>query len=143
MNCRYIDTSFKNKNYSIRHYSTKAENIPLEFRDGKKPYQRLMFSANGQSEDLPTTKKYEVNLTGKMYVSHKYGLCIKVENSELVKPKSQDGIVDFLCEFVDGIGRITAKKLVIKYGKETLEILENEPEKLLELKGIRKKTNCN
>ena len=36
------------------------------------------------------------------------------------------------------IGRSTARRIVEKFGKESLEVIEHQPERLAEIKGISK-----
>ena len=73
-------------------------------------------------------------------VEHKiYGTQFKVQDYRIKLPDERDGIIAFLSSGrFKGIGKKTAEKIVDKFGKDTFEILENEPERLHEIKGIRK-----
>lgn len=137
----YIHTNYSNSGngYSINVYSTYVENIPLELQKfymvtGKR---KIHFSAKGYS--LPTSKSYEILLTGKMYISSQYGLQLDVESASIVIPSDTEGIKKYLCDFIDGCGPKTAEKIVKKFGKQTFQILDTEPERLYELR-IRKDT---
>ena len=66
-----------------------------------------------------------------------YGKQLKAEKYENVKPSTKSGIERFLASgVIRGIGPHTAKLLVKKFGAETLEIMEKEPERLTEIDGI-------
>ena len=55
----------------------------------------------------------------------------------LLKPATLKGIEKFLGSgLIKGIGPLTAKKLVNTFGIDTLDIIENHPEKLAECSGI-------
>jgi len=68
-----------------------------------------------------------------------YGDQYKVIDYNIKLPDEKDGIILFLSSGrFKGIGKKTAEKIVEKFGNNTFEILENEPEKLREIRGIRK-----
>ena len=134
---KFVDTRFKADNgYIIGIYTTRVKNLPERFRGDRK--KTIQFSAKGM--DLPTSKKYDIILKGTLSIHPNYGLNMTVSESEIVKPTSEDGIINYLCDFVEGVGIATAKKIVKKFGSKTLEILEKEPEKIKEVKGVRNKT---
>lgn len=68
-----------------------------------------------------------------------HGKQFKVENSTRLLPTSADGIYDYLAGgTVRGIGPATAALLVDRFGDRTLDVLEMQPEKIAEIKGIGK-----
>lgn len=70
----------------------------------------------------------------------RFGRQIKVLSWTEVKPKDADGIREYLASgLVANIGRHYAKVLTDAFGDATLDVLENEPEKVLGVKGIGKK----
>lgn len=74
---------------------------------------------------------------GSMINHQKYGLQYSVEGYERVKPEDKDSIVEFLSSgLFKGIGEKTAKKIVDKLGKNTLDIIIKDKEKLLTIPGI-------
>lgn len=69
------------------------------------------------------------------WVKHpEYGLQFKVENYLSIAPATLGGIIKYLGSgLVKGVGPVTAQRIVDHFGLETLEILENEPGRLLEV----------
>lgn len=51
-------------------------------------------------------------------------------------PTSTEGIIDFLTRHIKGVGATTAAKIVETFGKDTFDVIENNPEKLCTIKGI-------
>ena len=72
------------------------------------------------------------------YVEHQeYGTQFKVDTFEKQMPKTAASIERYLAGgIIKGIGPATAKKIVDRFGEETLAILKFEPEKLSLVKGI-------
>lgn len=72
------------------------------------------------------------------YVHHpQYDLQFKVSGCELSMPDDTEGITRFLGSgIIKGIGEALAKRIVKKFQGDTLRIIEEEPERLAEVKGI-------
>lgn len=75
------------------------------------------------------------------WVTHpKFGRQFKFDSCERILPTSTDGIFRFLSSgVVRGIGPVTAARLIEKFGEKTLEVLETNPEELLQMEGIGEK----
>ena len=55
-------------------------------------------------------------------------------------PETEDGIYSYLASgAIKGIGPATATLLLTKFGAETLDVIETQPERLAELRGISRK----
>ena len=82
----------------------------------------------------------ELRLMGK-YIDHpKFGPQFKAEVCERSMPTTSVAIKKYLSSgVIKGIGPVLAKKIVDRFGDQTLYIIENEPEKLCEVDGITKK----
>ena len=80
-----------------------------------------------------------LELTGSI-VNHKdYGEQFKIESFEKLMPKTAQALEKYLASgTIRGIGPATAKKIVDKFGDDTLAIFKFEPEKLSQVKGISK-----
>ncbi len=87
---------------------------------------------------LPTLETgMEVRLFG-CYKSHpSYGLQFAVETFEQTIPTSVRGILKYLSSgAVKGVGFATANNLIKAFGDKTLEVMENEPERVAKIRGI-------
>ncbi|MEI6614692.1 MAG: ATP-dependent RecD-like DNA helicase, partial [Chrysiogenales bacterium] len=69
----------------------------------------------------------------------RFGKQIKVSRFEFILPKDGDGMVKYLASGrFKGIGKKTAQKIVDHFGQQTFEVLENLPERLREISGLKK-----
>jgi exodeoxyribonuclease V alpha subunit len=76
-------------------------------------------------------------LTGTWEQHPKYGEQFKVASYESVVPATVKGIERYLGSgLIKGIGPVMAKRLVQKFGEETLLVIETTPERLQEVDGI-------
>ncbi len=76
---------------------------------------------------------------GEWKVDKKYGAQFVVNSWEEVMPATLQGIEKYLgCGLVKGIGRQYAKLIVGKFGLKTIDIIENDIERLYEVAGIGK-----
>ena len=71
-------------------------------------------------------------------VSHAiYGSQIKVTSYRVVPPSDADSMERYLGSgAIKGVGPALAKRIVKKFGSDTFRIIEEEPERLIEIKGI-------
>lgn len=90
---------------------------------------------------LPHVKEGQnLKITGSWVNHSQFGKQFKVEECEEILPTSKDGIEKYLSSgIIQGIGPVTAKKIVNKFGEDTLNILDNNIERLKEIEGIGKK----
>jgi exodeoxyribonuclease V alpha subunit len=78
-----------------------------------------------------------IKISGTQVIHPTYGEQISVEMYEKTMPKTEKGIERYLASgVIKGLGKKTAKRIVEKFGAETLNIMEREPEKLAQLRGI-------
>ena len=81
-----------------------------------------------------------LKLKGNFKNHNTYGRQIEVISYEIPKLETDKSIFNYLASgAIDDIGIKLAERIVNKFGKDTLEIMENEPERLLEVEGIGKK----
>lgn len=87
---------------------------------------------------MPTLSVGEtIEIEGK-WVNHKiYGSQFEVQSFMPVTPSSLEGIYVYLSSgMIHGIGEKMAKRIVDKFGVDTLDIIQNTPERLTEVGGI-------
>ena len=78
-----------------------------------------------------------LELDGEFVFHPSYGEQFKVSNYRNIVPQDVVSIERFLGSgAIKGIGEVTAKRIVQKFGEDTLRILDEEPERLAEIKGI-------
>ena len=72
------------------------------------------------------------------YVTHPvYGGQLRVKNYRVIAPENSQAMYRYLAAgSIKGIGQAMAAKIVRRFGDDTLRIMEEEPEKLAEIKGI-------
>ena len=72
------------------------------------------------------------------FVEHKdYGRQFKVETFEKLMPETLSALEKYLSNgTIKGIGEATAKKIIKKFGEETIHVFKFEPTRLAEIKGI-------
>ena len=79
----------------------------------------------------------QLRISGSWTVHATFGQQFRAEAVEHIRPKSSGAIFRFLASgAIKGVGAVTAKNLVDTFGEHTLEIIENEPQRLCELRGI-------
>ena len=81
-----------------------------------------------------------LQLTGFWREHPQYGSQFQVINYKETKPATLTGIEKYLGSgLIKGVGPVTAKRIVAHFGVETLEIIENQIDRLIEVNGIAKK----
>ena len=83
----------------------------------------------------------ELTLTGRWTYNKKYGTTqFDVHDCVDYVGTGHDAIVEYLASgILKGVRKSMAEKIYAAFGDETLDILENEPQRLLEVSGIREK----
>ena len=78
-----------------------------------------------------------VKARGRWVAHPKYGNQFSVDAYEIVPPHTAEGIARYLASgLVKGIGAGIAERIVARFGEQTLEIIEKEPRKLLQVEGL-------
>lgn len=87
---------------------------------------------------LPFIEKGDnLKITGNFVEHPEYGRQLKIETFEKLMPEDLDSIENYLSNGkFKGIGPATAKRMVNTFGKDVINIIKFEPEKLSCIKGI-------
>ena len=87
---------------------------------------------------LPFVKSGDTLKVEGRFVEHKdYGRQFKVETFEKLMPETLGALERYLANgSIKGIGEATAKKIIKKFGEDTINVFKFEPEKLAQIKGI-------
>lgn len=106
---------------------------------------KVSIKGNRKSPQIITGNLFDVKegdfieISGEIFNHPKFGKQIKVKKFKSILPQDEDGIIKYLSSGrIKGVGRKTAEKIVNRFGISTFEVLENEPERLKEIKGFRK-----
>ena len=116
----------------------------ITYQNPDNGYTVIKCRANGYSElvtvvgTMPDVHIGSVlSLTGFWRVDSKYGRQFSVSTFEETLPATAYGMEKYLGSgLVKGIGPKFAHKIVERFGKETLDIIEDEPDRLAEVYGI-------
>ena len=115
------------------------------YRNENNGYTVLDVDAGGELitavGELGDIEAGEVLLMEGNYVTHaKFGVQFAVEYCERKLPSTSVNICKYLSSgAVKGIGPALARRIVDVFGEKTLEIMEKEPSRLMEIKGISPK----
>ncbi len=86
---------------------------------------------------LPISAKLRYDMKGHWSKSSKHGVQFEVETYDEVVVPSKDGIIAYLCSGqIKGIGPKIAERIYAAFGDTTLDVLDNDPERLLTVSGI-------
>ncbi len=67
-----------------------------------------------------------------------YGLQFQAQQAIPLPPQTAQGIVNYLSSgIIKGIGPATAQKIVTTFGQRTIEILDEEPQRIHEVRGLK------
>jgi exodeoxyribonuclease V alpha subunit len=78
-----------------------------------------------------------IKVTGSWETHPRYGQQFKVKSFDVTLPAEVDGIRKYLASgIIKGIGPSMADRMVRAFGNDTLEVIEKNPQKLLEVEGI-------
>ncbi len=100
--------------------------------------QRELVTMTGSTPSI--TPGEFVEASGIWFNDHKHGVQFKVKHIKTITPTTLEGIEKYLGSgMVKGVGPHFAKRLVNAFGEQVFDIIEEKPERLLELEGIGKK----
>ena len=138
MLCRFDRAIFQSDNgYCVFSYSTQDESVPKEAR--KNTFfsdDKIHFTAVGYH--LVSTNVVEAELDGNWEKS-KHGLQLSVTTCKQIVPTDQAGVLAYLSSgIIKGVGPEIAKAIVAKFGDKTMEVLDQNPQQLLSIRGIAK-----
>ncbi len=101
-----------------------------------KPNDSFVLATVVGSMGNPTVGE-SVRLTGRWSSHKEFGRQFTVERFETIRPATAKAIEKYLGSgLVKGLGPVMAKRMVAAFGAETLDIIETNPKRLLEVEGI-------
>ena len=94
-----------------------------------------IFTAVGVVPELSPGES--VTLTGVWQTHHTFGRQFKVEHLERQMPVSTEQLFKYLSSgVVKGVGAATAEKIILAFGENSFDVIENDPMRLTQIKGI-------
>jgi len=114
----------------------------ITYQNEDNGYCVFTISVNGEMVTVVGVLPYinvgeEVELLGEFIIHPQYGQQFKAEQAMLTMPSSTAAILKYLSSgAIKGVGPATANLIVSRFGEETLDIIENDCEKLAVIKGI-------
>ena len=133
----YEKTIYQNEKngFCIFRMTSEDTGIPKEL--GYDRDHKIHFSVIGYY--LPAIRNSMLALTG-AWEHSRYGLQFHVDSYTEVLPKTKSGIAAYLSSgLIKGIGKAMADLIVARFGTDTLDVIEKEPKRLLEIKRISEK----
>lgn len=95
------------------------------------------FIVKGHMDDGTLSEGLRLCLTGDFVNHSKYGRQFQFVDYEFVLPKSGEEVYDFLVfGEIYGVGEERARLIFEAFGDESLEVIENTPERLTKIRGI-------
>ncbi|MEL6524702.1 MAG: ATP-dependent RecD-like DNA helicase, partial [Chloroflexota bacterium] len=76
--------------------------------------------------------------TGKWVNNEQYGKQFKCEAVMPISPKNKQGIIRYISDTVYGIGDVTATRIFNHFGEDTLDILDNDPERIYDVPMLKR-----
>lgn len=118
--------------YSVLRMKTEDSSVPTEARSPYRYHDHLIrFTAVGI--ELPQTDTVKIEMDGE-WKDGKYGLQLQVDHWQEIVPPTLEGVRNYLASgLLKGIGEKTADAIIEKFGVNALEILEHQPDRLLEI----------
>jgi len=139
---RQKSTQFLNKNkfegtiLRITYQNSENGWSVVKVKPKEKPSLKLTVIV----QQLGLTPGVTLDFEGEWNDHPTFGKQFKAQKALLKKPEGIDGLTSFLGSgSLKGIGPSIAKRIVKRFGEDTLEVLDNNPEKLIEITGISKK----
>lgn len=86
--------------------------------------------------DMPTASSCWIHAFGKWEENPKYGREFIADAFEIEKSTTEEGVIDYFQSLKIGIGGSRAKALYAHFGSDVLNILDKEPEKILEVSCV-------
>lgn len=120
----------------------KGHIAEIVFHNDENGYSVIIFETEEEQftavGTLPVCRKGAAFLLKGGFVVHAvYGEQFKFSEAEEMMPENEEEIAEFLSSgVIKGIRRKTALRIVDVFGKDTLDILENDPDRLSEVPGI-------
>lgn len=116
------------------------------FRNEENGYTVFLLCSEGKKNTVVGTyftisEKEYLKVHGTYTRHSSYGLQFKTDYYESVFPENPRMLEAYLSTgIIKGIGKVRAKSIIKTFGKDTMDVLTNHPERLMEVNGIGKRS---
>ncbi len=135
--CSFDSKIFHNatSKYCVVRMKTADTSVPAGARaQFVYPDHLIRFTAIGH--ELPLTDSVDFTFEG-TWIDGKYGLQLQVDGWHEIVPPTEAGVLNYLSSgLLKNVGERTAEQIVSRFGVDSLRIIEEEPHRLLEIRGI-------
>ncbi|MDO5563186.1 MAG: helix-hairpin-helix domain-containing protein, partial [Synergistaceae bacterium] len=119
----------------------------ITYSDAESGYSVLRLRVRGYPELVtavgciaPPSVGEELKMTGEWQQHPKFGEQFRIETCESAAPSTIAGLEKYLGSgLIKGVGPSMAQRIVSKFGEDTFKILDDAPDRLLEIEGIGEK----
>ena len=119
----------------------------ITYHNEENGYTVAQLAVDGRADMVPVIGNMlgvnigeSVELTGAWMAHPQYGRQFKAESVRTVLPATVAGLEKYLGSgLIKGIGPVTAKRIVRKFGLDTLRVIEEQPQRLGEVLGVGRK----
>ncbi|NUO53192.1 MAG: AAA family ATPase, partial [Polyangiaceae bacterium] len=126
--------------------TVEGEVVRVTYESEESGFRVIRVKVDGESVERtlvgvfpPAIPGTRVRATGKVVIDPKRGEQLRVETLLPVAPATLAGLERCLCSgLVKGIGPAYAKRIVLTFGEQSLEVLDKYPERLREVPGLGK-----
>ena len=117
----------------------------ITFQNEENGYTVARLLAVGKEKELITVVGFlsgvpvgsTISLSGTWITDSRYGRQFRLQNYEIIKPNTIHGMERYLGSgLIKGIGPAYAARIVERFGLKTLDVLENDPDRLREVPGL-------
>lgn len=116
--------------------------LSVTYRNEQNGYAVVLIKSAGETVTVTgtlsnVTSGDEVKLTGNWKTHRVYGLQFEAKEVLICAPKTAEGILRYLSSgAIKGVGRATALQIIERFGENSLKVIEQEPERLAQIRGI-------
>ncbi len=119
----------------------------VTYRNEENDYTVARFHLEDQGESVTVvghlsgvSEGETLRLSGQWKQHPRFGKQFHIESFEYAHPATEQGIERYLGSgLLKGIGPVTAGRIVAKFGRKTLDVIDNSPEQLRKVSGLGRK----
>ncbi len=135
MICKFEKSIFEKDSFCTYLYKAQTLSVPCDAVKSKVDENVVTFIAIGKN--LPKFKFCNFELNGEFKESEKYGLRFEVKEYKVIKPTKELNVLFYMCSSLcSSIDFDSAYKIYKYFGNESINIVENSPEKLMDIFDI-------